>query len=68
MIGPTCPDCQQIHCGTDTVAVGRFRPEGPLGYQAVGTLGIADPSMPLRATRAEAEADACRARVTREAS
>jgi len=39
----------------DAVAVGRFRPEGPEGYRA-------RQGGPLRATREEAEADACRGR------
>lgn len=39
--------------GSDAArAVGRFRPEGPTGYRAKS-----DPAAPLRATRAEAEAD-----------
>jgi len=39
--------------GSDAArAVGRFRPEGPLGYRAKSL-----PDGPLRATRAEAEAD-----------
>lgn len=35
-----------------TRAVGRFRPEGPLGYRS-----WSDPDAPLRGTRQEAEAD-----------
>jgi len=39
--------------GSDAArAVGRFRPEGPLGYRAKSV-----PDAPLRATRAEAETD-----------
>lgn len=39
--------------GSDAArAVGRFRPDGPLGYRAKSA-----PDAPLRATRAEAEAD-----------
>lgn len=50
-----CPDCG--HAGRHpTVAVSRFRPDGPLGYRAEGG--------PVRATRAEAEADCCRMRRT----
>jgi hypothetical protein len=35
-----------------TRAVGRFRPEGPVGYQASN-----DPAAPIRATRAQAAQD-----------
>jgi hypothetical protein len=39
--------------GSDAArAIGRFRPEGPLGYRAKSL-----PDGPLRATRVEAEAD-----------
>lgn len=50
-----CPACTHIHDSDAARAIGRFRPEGPLGYRARSG-GL------LRATRAEAEADACRQR------
>lgn len=50
-----CPACAHIHGSDYARAVGRFRPEGPTGYRARSG-GL------LRATRAEAEADACRQR------
>lgn len=49
-----CPSCGHVHSRADAAAVGRFRPSGPTGYRAVGG--------PVRATRAEAETDACTAR------
>ena len=48
-----CPSCDTVHVSTMAVAVGRFRPSGPLGYRA-------RPGGPLRPTRAEAVEDACR--------
>ena len=39
-------------------AIGRFRPEGPIGYQAVEPWAV---NAPVRATRAEALADIDRA-------
>lgn len=55
---PPCPDCGNTHSAGDIHAVGRFRPAGVLGYRARS-------GGPLRATRAEAEADACLNRLTR---
>lgn len=50
----TCPSCGHIHTSTDARAVGRFNPTRD-GYRAQS-------GGPLRATRAEAEEDECRAR------
>ena len=55
MIGPTCPDCDTIHGSDAARAVGLFIRGGLLGYRAKS-------GGPLRATRAEAEADECKAR------
>lgn len=51
----TCPACLTVHEYSATTALGRFNPSGPSGYQYRGG--------PVRATRAEAEADMCQARV-----
>lgn len=51
----TCPVCHHAHASDMARAVGRFKPEGPDGYRAQS-------GGPLRATRAEAEADECRSR------
>ncbi len=55
VIGPPCPRCDHIHVATDARIVGsRFR--SPVeGYRARS-------GGPVRATRAEAVADECRAR------
>lgn len=51
-----CIHCGQAHAGDDVAIVGDPRePKG--GYRATGALGA-----PVRATRAEAEKDACVAR------
>ena len=54
---PPCDRCGHIHATTDAYAVGRFRPDGPVGYRT-NYYGA-----PLRLTRAEAEADACTRRI-----
>ncbi len=51
-----CPLCGATHVSTDTVAMHRFDPNQPTTYRAL------DPFAPERATRAEAERDACRFR------
>ena len=51
-----CPLCGAIHTSTDTVAMHRFDPNQPTTYRAHY------PFAPERATRAEAERDACRFR------
>lgn len=53
MIGPTCPDCGTVHGSDAARAVGLFGPT--LRYRPAS-------GGPLRATRAEAEADECKAR------
>lgn len=55
-IASPCPDCGHIHTAADARAVGRFRPEGALGYRA-NLSGM--PTGSLRNTRAEAVRDAC---------
>ena len=57
---PACPICDTIHGSDIARAVGRFDPTRPTMYVASN---IPDP--PLRATRAEAEADACLERTRR---
>ena len=53
-----CPACG--HAVHETAAVGRFQPGGPSGYR-----DPLDPGAPIRATRAEAEADVCRRQATK---
>lgn len=53
-------DCGRTHESNMARAVGLFRPDGPVGYRAQS-------GGPLRATRAEAEADECRVRHREEA-
>ena len=49
-----CPSCHHVHCAAWVTVVGRFQPV-PTGYRA------ATPGAPVRATRVEAETDACAA-------
>ena len=49
-----CPDCDSTHFAGQAAAVGRFRTEGPIGYQS-----LTAPDAPIRETRAEAIADGC---------
>ena len=51
--GRDCPKCGHIHVANEARAVGRFDPTLPTMYAAASGGG------PLRATRAEAEADEC---------
>jgi len=51
VIGPTCVKCRRVHVAGSVVAVDRFRPEGPVGYQFDGR---------IYATRGAAEAELCR--------
>ena len=51
-----CPLCGATHTSTDTVAMHRFDPNRPTAFRALY------PFAPERATRAEAERDACRFR------
>lgn len=48
--------CGRVHGADETVAVGRFRPDGPTGYKASPAIR---PDAPLRCTRQEAELDVC---------
>lgn len=57
--GTPCPTCGWWHASDDTQAVNRFAAGGSVGYRAA-YLGA-----PLRATRAEAESDACQHRARR---
>lgn len=57
-----CATCGWWHASDDAHAVGRFAAGGPVGYRAA-YLGA-----PLRATRAEAERDACQHRARRNAT
>lgn len=52
---PACTKCNTVHPSNLARAIGRFNPNGPLGYRAA----MGGPAAPLRATRAEAEQDAC---------
>lgn len=61
MMAPICPRCGHIHRSDDAVAVGRFLEHGPIGYRARHTAHA-----PLRATRGQAEDDACLARIKRQ--
>ena len=54
----TCPRCG--HALHETAALGRFQPAMPSGYR-----DMHDPGAPIRATRAEAEADVCRRQATK---
>ncbi|OAK58468.1 hypothetical protein A3K88_21705 [Pseudomonas putida] len=50
-----CSKCHRIHSpATSSIAVGRFRPDGPTGYVAREVAGA-----PLRDTREQATADFC---------
>lgn len=33
--GKACGECGHIHLGTDAIAIGRFNPNGPIGYKAI---------------------------------
>lgn len=52
-----CPHCHHVHQSNDAIAIGLFRPGGPLGYRSRTV-----PDAPIRTTRAAAEADTCNAR------
>jgi hypothetical protein len=54
-MNPPCPTCTHVHDPSWVRAQGRFHATGTVGYRA------ATPDAPLRATHAEAEADACAA-------
>ena len=60
MSAAACPSCGWVHSLGDVVAVGRFDPDGPVGYKATLPQGA-----PLRASRAEAMRDVCEARMAR---
>lgn len=49
-----CQKCQHVHGSDSTVAVGRFAPEGPIGYVAKDV-----PNSPVRPNREDADADYC---------
>lgn len=49
-----CQKCQHVHGSDSTVAVGRFAPEGPIGYVAKDV-----PNAPVRSNREDADADYC---------
>ena len=55
-MNPTCLICGHIHASDDAKALGRFTPDGPTVYRA------SYDGAPIRTTRAEVEADACRHR------
>lgn len=57
---PPCPDCGHVHASDDARRWARFEATAAPGYRARS-------GGSLRATRAEAVADECRARVEREA-
>jgi len=52
-LSKACPACKHIHASADTYAVGRFSPNGVVGYRA------AYPGSLMRSTRDEAVADWC---------
>jgi len=56
MSAAACRSCGWVHSLGDVVAVGRFDPNGPIGYKATSQ------AAPLRASRAEAMRDVCEAR------
>lgn len=56
--GKTCPACGHIHASADTYAVGRFSPNGVVGYRAAYSGAL------MRSTRDEAALDQGGARMT----
>lgn len=53
-----CKLCGHVHAATDAIAIGRFDPNGVIGYSARFL-----PNAPLRDTREKAMNDACAWRI-----